>query len=701
MMHFSLGELIRREIHNNTPLGGRFSTDYARGAFIPDHLALELVREHLSQVDPDCTVLLDGFPRNGLQAAALLNSGIAVKKVVVVNLDDSLCIARAAGRRTDQQTGEIYNLQTAPPPPGVVTLAQRTSDADPAQFKQRLRVYRQQLPNILSYFPPAQVCTIDGSAAITSVAMEILEQIIQPAAAPAEETDSWGEPAEAVSSRAHPAPIIQIAPSGQGVDERSCEIVVDIVVPDTAERCADGVDVCCVIDISGSMRKPSTSDGEELQDGRCMLDIVKHAVSTVMHTLGPDDKFSLVAFNQDAETVVPLTRMSASGQHSANKALQALRPHGQTNIWAGVLAGLEALHASPGAGQKALFLLTDGKPNITPPRGHVHELKEYKEAHSGAPVQINTFGFGYELDSQLLLDLSVEGTGTFAFIPDAPLVGTTFVDALANILSTRTLDSELHLMPLHGVSFAESCEPNTRDTPWGRVVNLGPLTHGQTRQLAVRMEGIQHLSEGEPYLEAILKFSEKSGLCTQAEAKAVRRVPTGSAVLGSMRAALVNTGLAATSLAQQGQGRHALEAITQLSSQLQQAARSCESEAATGLVEDAAGRMSKAVNGKDRFERWGMHYLNSLIRAHQLQQCTNFLDSGLQVRLLVNIRERRCSFIPEDCSRLSEKKALPCSRRSQPRVLRCSLPPWTRLLQRWDSQGPRRAEMCSKQCKHT
>ncbi len=198
-----------------------------------------------------------------------------------------------------------------------------------------------------------------------------------------------------------------------------------------------------------------------------------------------------------------------------------------------------------------------------------------------------------------------------------------------------------------------------------------------------------------------MKFSEKSGLCTQAEAKAVRRVPTGSAVLGSMRAALVNTGLAATSLAQQGQGRHALEAITQLSSQLQQAARSCDSEAATGLVEDAAGRMSKAVNGKDRFERWGMHYLNSLIRAHQLQQCTNFLDSGLQVRLLVNIRERRCSFIPEDCSRLSEKKALPCSRRSQPRVLRCSLPPWTRLLQRWDSQGPRRAEMCSKQCKHT
>lgn len=41
--------------------------------------------------------------------------------------------------------------------------------------------------------------------------------------------------------------------------------------------------------------------------------------------------------------------------------------------------------------------------------------------------------------------------------------------------------------------------------------------------------------------------------------------------------------------------------------------------------------MTKALDGTERFFRWGEHYLRALLRAHQLQQCTNFLDPGIQV----------------------------------------------------------------------
>merc|ERR1712137_607535 len=54
-------------------------------------------------------------------------------------------------------------------------------------------------------------------------------------------------------------------------------------------------------------------------------------------------------------------------------------------------------------------------------------------------------------------------------------------------------------------------------------------------------------------------------------------------------------------------------------------------ERLTALHADVSGRMSKAFDGKDRFCRWGKHYLRALLRAHQLQVCTNSMDPGLQV----------------------------------------------------------------------
>jgi len=104
--------------------------------------------------------------------------------------------------------------------------------------------------------------------------------------------------------------------------------------------------------------------------------------------------------------------------------------------------------------RKALFLLTDGQPNVLPPRGHIAELHDYKDKYPDFSFQVNTFGFGYNLDSELLLDLAVEGAGTYAFIPDAVIVGTTFVNAVANVLSSFSQSATLSLCPKNGAKFA-------------------------------------------------------------------------------------------------------------------------------------------------------------------------------------------------------------------------------------------------------
>ena len=53
-------------------------------------------------------------------------------------------------------------------------------------------------------------------------------------------------------------------------------------------------------------------------------------------------------------------------------------------------------------------------------------------------------------------------------------------------------------------------------------------------------------------------------------------------------------------------------------------------ETVVALQLDVAGRMTKALQGEERFNRWGKHYLRATIRAHQLQTCTNCMDEGLQ-----------------------------------------------------------------------
>jgi hypothetical protein len=53
--------------------------------------------------------------------------------------------------------------------------------------------------------------------------------------------------------------------------------------------------------------------------------------------------------------------------------------------------------------------------------------------------------------------------------------------------------------------------------------------------------------------------------------------------------------------------------------------------AAVELAYDVKGRMTKAIDGAARFNRWGKHYLRCIVRSHQIMIQTNFMDRGLGV----------------------------------------------------------------------
>lgn len=50
----------------------------------------------------------------------------------------------------------------------------------------------------------------------------------------------------------------------------------------------------------------------------------------------------------------------------------------------------------------------------------------------------------------------------------------------------------------------------------------------------------------------------------------------------------------------------------------------------TDTLTDLEGQITEAFSKQEFYDRWGRHFLPSLLRAHQAQVCNNFKDPGVQ-----------------------------------------------------------------------
>lgn len=199
------------------------------------------------------------------------------------------------------------------------------------------------------------------------------------------------------------------------------------------------------------------NDSDKEQLGFSVLDIVKHAVKTIIRTLGDSDRLAVVSYSTLPKLVLPLTSMNAAGKKLAEEKVKTLKPEGQTNLWGGLVTGLDIIKDRKSSESiSAIMLLTDGMPNIVPDGGHLANLRKYKSDHPSVDCLINTFGFGYTLDSKLLNDIAIEGNGAYGFIPDSSFVGTIFINSLSNLLSTYSSKATLTVTPKNNLAITEA-----------------------------------------------------------------------------------------------------------------------------------------------------------------------------------------------------------------------------------------------------
>ncbi|KAB5566111.1 hint-domain-containing protein [Coniochaeta sp. 2T2.1] len=432
-------------------------------------------------------------------------------------------------------------------------------------------------------------------------------------------------------------------------------------------------DIVLVIDVSGSMGSdaPAPGDGSGEQMGLSVLDLTKHAAMTIMETLGPQDRMGIVTFASQAQTLQKLVPMDSLNKRRTRANIKKMATQDATNLWHGILSGIKLFEEDSDADTSgrvpAIMVLTDGMPNhMCPAQGYVPKLRSMGRL----PANIHTFGFGYSLRSGLLKSIAEVSGGNYAFIPDAGMIGTVFVHAVANLQSTFANNATLKLTYPPYLQLEETTgESVDKQEPLklGRnenfhsqlTVSLGNLQYGHSREVYLRYAETKEFAAfldtaqaGEdpdfpPIINAVLEYSRLDSTVHKVVShRSILDVgqptlPPAEVAYHISRSAIIELlSHVAPIRAKDGEHVPARNAAPKLASDVDTLLSSIPAASpdfssdprCASLLEDLAGedpkgQISIAVQ-KGFFTRWGIHYLPSLAGAHARQICNSFKDPG-------------------------------------------------------------------------
>ena len=177
----STGNMIREAMKSGTEMGLKAKEYAENGKLVPDEVVIGIVDERLRMDDCQNGFILDGFPRTIPQAEALDRMGIAIDRVVDINVPDEVITRRVSGRRACLDCGSTYHIDTKKPNvEGICdrcgsTLVQRKDDL-PETVLERLHVYHAQTEPLRDYYAAAgKLLVVDGQQGIQEIAEQTLE----------------------------------------------------------------------------------------------------------------------------------------------------------------------------------------------------------------------------------------------------------------------------------------------------------------------------------------------------------------------------------------------------------------------------------------------------------------------------------------------------------------------------------------------
>lgn len=182
--HISTGDIFRKNISENTPLGIEAKTYMDNGQLVPDEVTINMVKDRLQEEDCKNGYLLDGFPRTVSQAEALQNfiedRGESLDTALLIFVPRDFILERMTGRRVCPSCGASYHVKFNPAKDGKCELCgsdvvQRKDDTAET-VEERLDVYEKQTQPLIDYYKKKNLLSqVDGTKAINEVFEEICD----------------------------------------------------------------------------------------------------------------------------------------------------------------------------------------------------------------------------------------------------------------------------------------------------------------------------------------------------------------------------------------------------------------------------------------------------------------------------------------------------------------------------------------------
>jgi adenylate kinase len=182
--HISTGDLFRKAYQDKTELGILANEYMSKGELVPNEVTIGIALNRLEESDCSEGFLLDGFPRNIEQAAALKdylnNKSMEIDCVIYIDVNEGLLIERLTGRRVCKDCGATYHILNNPSKKAGIcdacsgTLEQRDDDKEET-VKERLKINKELTMIVIDfYLATGQLRQVNGTQEINEVTRDIV-----------------------------------------------------------------------------------------------------------------------------------------------------------------------------------------------------------------------------------------------------------------------------------------------------------------------------------------------------------------------------------------------------------------------------------------------------------------------------------------------------------------------------------------------